>query len=40
LDALQVRGVDTKRFIRMVGRLTSMEMDDLAAAIAAVVEYQ
>jgi mRNA interferase MazF len=40
LDALQVRGIDTERFIRKVGRLTSMEMDDLAAAIAAVVEYQ
>jgi len=40
LDALQVRGVDTRRFIRKLGRLTPMEMDDLAAAIAAVVEYQ
>jgi mRNA-degrading endonuclease toxin of MazEF toxin-antitoxin module len=40
LDALQARGVDIKRFIRKLGRLTPMEMDDLAAAIAAVVEYQ
>ena len=40
LDALQTRGVDVKRFIRKLGRLTPMEMDDLAAAIAAVIEYQ
>ena len=39
LDALQTRGVDVKRFIRKLGRLTPMEMDDLAAAIAAVIEY-
>lgn len=39
VDVLQVRGVDKVRFINKVGRLSAEIMDDIAAAIAAVVEY-
>jgi mRNA interferase MazF len=39
VDTLQVRGVDTRRFIKMVGRVPANVMDDIAAAVAAVVEY-
>jgi len=39
-DVLQLRGVDTQRFIRYVGRVTPAVMEEVAAAIAAVVEYQ
>ncbi|MBX3325187.1 MAG: type II toxin-antitoxin system PemK/MazF family toxin [Nitrospira sp.] len=40
IDALQLRGVDTSRFIKKLGHLPSSVMEELAAAIAAVVEYQ
>ena len=40
VDTLQLRGVDTKRFIRRMGRLPAPLMEEIAAAIAAVVEYQ
>lgn len=40
VDALQVRGADVLRFQRKLGRLSSREMENIAAAIAAVVEYQ
>lgn len=39
VDVLQIRGVDTGRFINKVGRVPAVMMDDIAAAIAAVVEY-
>ncbi len=39
VDALQLRGVDTRRFINKIGRVPANLMDDIAAAIAAVVEY-
>ncbi len=40
IDALQLRGVDTARFTRKLGSLPSTLMEELVAAIAAVVEYQ
>jgi len=40
VDTLQLRGVDTQRFINKMGRLSAPLMEEIAAAIAAVVEYQ
>jgi mRNA interferase MazF len=40
VDVLQLRGVDTQRFIRYIGRADPNLMEEIAAAIAAVVEYQ
>ena len=39
-DVLQLRGVDTQRFIRYIGRVAPAVMEEVAAAIAAVVEYR
>ena len=40
VDTLQLRGVDTQRFVRNLGRVSAVVMQEIAAAIAAVVEYQ
>ena len=40
IDALQVRGVATERFIRKLGHLSASAMDEIVAAIAAVIEYE
>ena len=40
VDVLQLRGVDMERFIRYVGRAAPAMMEEVAAAIAAVVEYE
>lgn len=40
VDTLQLRGVDLQRFIRKKGILAADEMEEIACAIAAVVEYQ
>lgn len=40
VDVLQLRGLDTRRFGRRLGRLTADQMEEIAAAIAAIVEYQ
>ncbi len=40
VDALQLRGVDTQRFVRPLGRVSAGVMDEIVAAIAAVIEYQ
>jgi mRNA interferase MazF len=40
VDALQLRGVDTQRLIERIGRVSSTILEEVAAAIAAVVEYQ
>jgi len=40
VDTLQLRGLDTQRFLNRVGRLSSIQMDEITAAIAAVIEYQ
>ena len=39
VDALQLRGVDTQRFIRKLGQLTDTTMEEITIAIAAVIEY-
>jgi mRNA interferase MazF len=39
-DALQARGVDIQRFVEKVGSLPAVTVDEIAAALAAVVEYQ
>jgi mRNA interferase MazF len=40
VDALQLRGMDMQRFIRKLGRVSSTLMEEIAATIAAIVEYQ
>lgn len=40
IDALQLRGVDTSRCMKRLGSLPPTVMEELVAAIAAVVEYQ
>jgi mRNA interferase MazF len=39
VDALQLRGVDVQRFRKRLGLLSAELMEDIAAAIALVVEY-
>ena len=39
VDALQLRGIDTQRFIRKLGQLSAMTMEEITIAIAAVIEY-
>ena len=40
VDALQVRGVAAERFIRKLGCVSATTMDEIVAAIAAVIEYE
>lgn len=40
VDVLQLRGVDIQRFISKLGQVHATLMEEIAAAIAAVVEYQ
>jgi len=40
IDTLQLRGVDTRRFVSKIGEVSANLMEGIAAAIAAVVEYQ
>jgi mRNA interferase MazF len=40
VDALQLRGLDTQRFVRKLGTVESGTMDQIATVIALVVEYQ
>ena len=40
VDTLQLRGIDVRRFIRKTGRVSSSRLDEIAAAIAAVIEYE
>lgn len=40
VDALQLRGVDTQRFIHKLGHLAETTMEEITIAIAAVIEYQ
>lgn len=39
-DVLQIRSVALERFVKRQGRMPAPLMDEIAAAIAAVVEYQ
>lgn len=40
VDTLQLRGIALERFIRRRGQLAATELEEVAAAIAAVIEYQ
>lgn len=39
-DVLQVRGVDTQRFVARLGQVPADTLDEIVAALALVVEYQ
>ena len=39
VDTLQLRGVDKQRFVQKIGKVSSLIMKSIAAAIAAVIEY-
>jgi len=39
VDALQLRGVDTQRFVHKLGSVSPTVMKSIVAAIAAVIEY-
>jgi mRNA interferase MazF len=40
VDVLQLRGVALVRFLNKTGHVTASEVEEIAAAIAAVIEYQ
>ena len=40
VDTLQLRGIDFQRFREKAGRVGTILMDEITAAIAAVIEYQ
>ena len=40
VDTMQIKGVDLERFREKRGRLTATQMDDITAAIAAIIDYQ
>ena len=40
VDALQVRGVDTQRFIAQIGALSAEVLEEIVTSLALVVEYQ
>lgn len=39
-DALQSRSLDTRRFIQKIGTLSALDLQEIACAIAAIIEYQ
>lgn len=40
VDALQIKGVDIQRFRKRRGRLAATLMEEIGAAIAAIIDYQ
>ena len=40
VDTLQLRGVDTQRFVQKLGSVSPAIMRSIVAAIAAVIEYE
>ena len=40
VDVLQTRGVDTARFTERLGRVSTSVLEEILAALAAVVEYE
>ncbi len=40
VDTVQLRGVDTQRFVEKLGNVSPAVMRSIAAAIAAVIEYE
>ena len=39
-DAIQARSLDTRRFVRKIGTLLELDLQEIARAIAAIIEYQ
>lgn len=39
VDTLQLRGIDTSRFLQKLGHVSADKIEEIAATIAAVVEY-
>lgn len=39
VDALQLRGLDTQRFIRRPGQVTPAQLEEVCLAVAAVIEF-
>lgn len=39
-DVLQLRGVDIQRFIKKLGHVSAVQMEEVVAAIALVIEYR
>lgn len=40
VDTLQLRGVDTQRFVRKLGKVSTEVMGNITAAVVAVIEYE
>lgn len=40
VDVLQLRGVDTGRLVKRIGSVSAAVMQEIAAVVAAIVEYQ
>ena len=40
VDLLQIRGVDTRRFAIRLGNVTSSVLDEIGAALVAVIEFE
>jgi mRNA interferase MazF len=40
VDTLQLRGVDTQRFVQKLGEVSPMIMRSIVAAIAVITEYE
>lgn len=39
VDVLQLRGMDLQRFIRKIGEVSSITLDEIVTAIAAIIDY-
>jgi mRNA interferase MazF len=39
VDALQLRGVDRRRFVRKLGRVSANQLEEIILAVTAVIEY-
>jgi len=39
VDALQLRGLDTQRFVRRLGEVSATTLEEIVLAIAAIIEY-
>ena len=40
VDTMQIKGADVQRFVKRRGQFTAGQMDDITAAIAAIIDYQ
>jgi mRNA interferase MazF len=40
VDVLQVRGVDTQRFVALLGSVSADVLEEIVTSLALVVEYQ